>query len=584
MEVAGAAVGAVLGPICNLLCGCVSSKMTTTLNLPSNLDVLVKDMKSLVDRRVYVKNEKEAAEKEGKEILGEVVTWLEDVEKLELKVNPIQEEMVNKKKPSACFLNCNKRYRESRKWKKYWKRSKGFYKLEFSQTDIGTIGIWGLGGVGKTTLGLPLAIITSGSGYEKKGQRSSCGMHTLKQLGRSVPSIEGIEAEVYKPLKWSYDSLQDTREGTVKMHDVVRDVAIWIASSSEDGWQNLTPDLVVPNLRTLRIEVSLPNLRTPARLVSRLDGSDLGSEARWLGFWLGGFDLGLAWSDHDSMVRITAQWLRGSDLEMVLARDLSSATGQANCGSEDDVARIYWWLRVRRVDRIVGTPTGTWRRILTLIVPIFSALCRSSADIPIYGFLFVDRCLNAVDLELAQISWLNSAWLISRLDGSDLGSKARWLGFWLEDFNLGLAWSDHGSMAQITAQWLKGSDLEMVLARDLSSVARWLGSISAHQNIYPTNDFWGGISGGKNEVMWPFFESLHGDGRSVICGSGVAEGNQEICSARGVLVRGRSEAGGLGGAWEILEICLNLQDARGGAFIVRMDSGSRRFPELLMFY
>uniref|UniRef100_A0A2N9G4K4 Uncharacterized protein n=1 Tax=Fagus sylvatica TaxID=28930 RepID=A0A2N9G4K4_FAGSY len=65
MEVAGAAVGAVLGPICNLLCGCVSSKMTTTLNLPSNLDVLVKDMKSLVDRRVYVKNEKEAAEKKG---------------------------------------------------------------------------------------------------------------------------------------------------------------------------------------------------------------------------------------------------------------------------------------------------------------------------------------------------------------------------------------------------------------------------------------------------------------------------------------------------------------------------------------
>ncbi|GMY39437.1 disease resistance protein At4g27190-like, partial [Fagus crenata] len=88
--------------------------MTTTLNLPSNLDVLVKDMKSLVDRRVYVKNEKEAAEKEGKEIQGEVVTWLEDVEKLELKVNPIQEEMVNNKKPSACFINCNKRYRASK--------------------------------------------------------------------------------------------------------------------------------------------------------------------------------------------------------------------------------------------------------------------------------------------------------------------------------------------------------------------------------------------------------------------------------------------------------------------------------------
>uniref|UniRef100_A0A2N9F4Z8 Uncharacterized protein n=1 Tax=Fagus sylvatica TaxID=28930 RepID=A0A2N9F4Z8_FAGSY len=86
---------------------------------------------------------------------------------------------------------------------------------------------------------------------------------------------------------------------------------------------------------------------------------------------------------------------------------------------------------------------------------------------------------------------LNSAWLVSRLDGSDLGSEARWLGFWLGDFDLGLAWSDHGSMARIAAQWLRGSDLEMILARDLNSVAQWLGSNLAHENrikIYPTND------------------------------------------------------------------------------------------------
>jgi hypothetical protein len=30
----------------------------------------------------------------------------------------------------------------------------------------------------------------------------------LKELQRLVPSIEGIEAEVYKPLKWSNDSLE----------------------------------------------------------------------------------------------------------------------------------------------------------------------------------------------------------------------------------------------------------------------------------------------------------------------------------------------------------------------------------------
>jgi hypothetical protein len=77
---------------------------------------------------------------------------------------------------------------------------------------------------------------------------------------------------------------------------------------------------------------------------------------------------------------------------------------------------------------------------------------------------------------------LNSAWLVSWLDGSDLDSKARWLGFWLDDFDLGLAWSDYSSMAWIAALWLKGSDLEMVLARDLNLVARWLGSISTHED------------------------------------------------------------------------------------------------------
>ena len=90
---------------------------------------------------------------------------------------------------------------------------------------------------------------------------------------------------------------------------------------------------------------------------------------------------------------------------------------------------------------------------------------------------------------IAQISWLNSAWLVSWLDGSDLGSETRWLGFWFE-VDLGLAWSDHGSMARIAAQWLKRLDLEIVLARDLSSVGRWLGSISAHEDkikkVYPT--------------------------------------------------------------------------------------------------
>uniref|UniRef100_A0A2N9H6H7 Uncharacterized protein n=1 Tax=Fagus sylvatica TaxID=28930 RepID=A0A2N9H6H7_FAGSY len=81
---------------------------------------------------------------------------------------------------------------------------------------------------------------------------------------------------------------------------------------------------------------------------------------------------------------------------------------------------------------------------------------------------------------IAQISWLNLAWLISQFVGSDLGSEAQWHGFWLGNFDLSLAWSDHDSMARIAAEWLRGLDLEMVLARHLNSVAQWLGSISTH--------------------------------------------------------------------------------------------------------
>jgi hypothetical protein len=52
------------------------------------------------------------------------------------------------------------------------------------------------------------------------------------------------------------------------------------------------------------------------------------------------------------------------------------------------------------------------------------------------------------------------------------------------DFGLGtsiLAWLGR-IMARWLRSWLRGSDLEMGLARDLSSVAQWLGSISAHED------------------------------------------------------------------------------------------------------
>ncbi|KAI8006076.1 Disease resistance protein [Camellia lanceoleosa] len=122
--------------------------------------------------------------------------------------------------------------------------------------------------------GLPLAIIIIGASM--RGKTIEALWHdALNALRRSVPRIKGIEDKVYRPLKWSYDSLffqgMDIKscflycslypedfeievkelvqcwiaEGitmeTVKMHDIVRDVALWIASSSSsesDGCNN----------------------------------------------------------------------------------------------------------------------------------------------------------------------------------------------------------------------------------------------------------------------------------------------------------------------------------------------------------
>ncbi|KAL6314199.1 hypothetical protein AAG906_011947 [Vitis piasezkii] len=137
--------------------------------------------------------------------------------------------------------------------------------------------------------GLPLAINVMGTSMRKKTNKH-LWMNALKELQKSVPyNIPGVEDKVYKSLKWSYDSLQgnnirscflycslypedfsidirnyyediynsgvalvenlkdccllenddDDRSRTVKMHDVVRDVAIWIASSSEDECKSL---------------------------------------------------------------------------------------------------------------------------------------------------------------------------------------------------------------------------------------------------------------------------------------------------------------------------------------------------------
>ncbi|KAM3746949.1 hypothetical protein ACB098_05G001600 [Castanea mollissima] len=490
MEVLASSISLVVTPA-RLLCKCVCSKINTTISVQSNLEDVEKEMKRLIDRREEIIHETEAAKKEGSRIRAPVITWLEDVEVLQPRVNRIHENQ-----PSTCFLNFSKRYKGSREVEEILDNIKRLLKagkfphclvyptrvprvvehipgpsiqgpttaskvLEktmrlLSDDRFQRIGIWGMGGLGKTSMvrtlnnelkstsrnifgviiwvtvsknldmkqvqtqialrlnletkmeesvermalrlhqrlmneenyllilddvwqkldldslgvphpdlhkgskiilttrfmevcrnmmtdvevkvdvlndeeawqlfsqkagdvahlegikpfaeaiareccGLPLAIIILGAAM-RRTTKVELWEDALKELQRSVPSVEGIEDEVYKPLKWSYDSLQGnntkscflycssfpedfsievselvlhwraeglidgqqnyvdsvnivialienlkdsclledgSKKGTVKMHDVVRDVAIWITSSSEDGCESL---------------------------------------------------------------------------------------------------------------------------------------------------------------------------------------------------------------------------------------------------------------------------------------------------------------------------------------------------------
>ncbi|XP_010445101.1 PREDICTED: disease resistance protein At4g27190 [Camelina sativa] len=183
--------------------------------------------------------------------------------------------------------------------------------------------------------GLPLAIITVGTAMGGK-KNVKLWNHVLTKLSKSVPWIKSIEEKIFQPLKLSYDfldgkakscfllcalfpedysievtelvmywmaegfmeeqgshedsmnegitvveSLKDyclledgARRDTVKMHDVVRDFAIWIMSSSQDdchslvmsgtGLQEIIQDKFAPSLRRVSLMYNklemLPNL------------------------------------------------------------------------------------------------------------------------------------------------------------------------------------------------------------------------------------------------------------------------------------------------------------------------------------
>ncbi|CAF2150220.1 unnamed protein product [Brassica napus] len=178
--------------------------------------------------------------------------------------------------------------------------------------------------------GLPLAIITVGTAMRGKTD-VKLWEHALEQLSRSVPCFRSIEEKVFLPLKLSYDFLEEKlkscflmcalfpedysidvkelvmywiaegfmdeqdsheesmnegitiveslkdyclledgwRSETVKMHDVVRDFAIWTMSSSQDDCHSLV--LSGKGLQEIRQDKFAPSLRRVSLMHNNLE-------------------------------------------------------------------------------------------------------------------------------------------------------------------------------------------------------------------------------------------------------------------------------------------------------------------------
>lgn len=177
--------------------------------------------------------------------------------------------------------------------------------------------------------GLPLAIITVGMAMRGK-KMVKLWKHARNELKRSVPYVKSIEEKIYQPLKLSYDLLErkmkscllfcalfpedysievaelvrywiaegfidetqnhgtlmnqgislieilkdsclleeGARDDTVKMHDVVRDFAIWLMSSSQDDSHSLVMSGI--GLREFPQEKFVPSIRRVSLMNNKL--------------------------------------------------------------------------------------------------------------------------------------------------------------------------------------------------------------------------------------------------------------------------------------------------------------------------
>ncbi|KAE8125649.1 hypothetical protein FH972_020429 [Carpinus fangiana] len=193
MEVVGAVVGEVVVATGRVLCCSIYSKMKKTIKFQSNLNVLKKEMKHLLALRDGLKNETELAEQEEKIVRLESLSGLRRLKIFSLKSTVFKQHMMTDIQVKMAVLN------DDESWQLFSGNAGNVASLEHISPFAKAIA--------RECCGLPLALVTMGAGMREK-TKVELWKHALNELQRPVSCPLHIANKIYKPLKWSYNSLE----------------------------------------------------------------------------------------------------------------------------------------------------------------------------------------------------------------------------------------------------------------------------------------------------------------------------------------------------------------------------------------